>query len=649
MSVHRNPDKVSLATLFQVKAASMADFSIEVLRLSPRPSNALRRAEIRRLDQLLSVSREELLKLHNLGCGSVQQIEKKLDRFLQEQCLAAIIAASDVPEEDDVPAQSRSLRADWQVFAGRRECDLEMSVCVLDLSWETHHKLWVAQATSIGALLDWTWNDLIACGGVDEANRVLDALVVVAVESRWDRKRLPVEQWPNAQEMTYLLQERWHDVPVSELGLAKATTSLLANGGTSGLFGAVMTLGELLIALKDPTSNLFLDLAAFSDACSVLANLGLHEGDALEHRQNHRQPGDLSLACVLKAGQEKCSAPEWDVISQRFGLGVGKTFRTLQEISDNRRVSRERVRQLEGFALKKLRKEPTVWSLARSLNFLLCRAGGVLSLQAAGEELETHFEATEISSSNIARLLFALDDEVRQVARKNVGVLSDSLQPQLGAIFALRQHAEMFSLVIATARALWIGRESVIESESWLETVVNRVRETEPETDAALVSACLRADGRFDPERFETIGVNRNLEEALVETLQRHGAPAHFTLLTQKMNEFGVWKREAIESSVHGRLGAHPELFVCVARGTYGLVSWGLAEQRITRDTGVPIAELIEEFLEAQGKPRPVLEIIDYVLARKRSHDYSVRQRLCGDPKFYRFATGIYGLKKWSF
>jgi hypothetical protein len=157
----------------------------------------------------------------------------------------------------------------------------------------------------------------------------------------------------------------------------------------------------------------------------------------------------------------------------------------------------------------------------------------------------------------------------------------------------------------------------------------------------------LRADARFDPAHFEQAAPRLTLEEALVKTLEEHGAPLHFTLLTEKLNALGFWSREASPRNVHSRLGAHPQLFVCVDRGTYGLLWWGLEDQRRTRDNSALIADLIEEFLKARGEPTPSSEIVAYVLARKRAHDYSVVQRVQNDPKFYRSAKGIYGLSSW--
>ncbi len=54
--------------------------------------------------------------------------------------------------------------------------------------------------------------------------------------------------------------------------------------------------------------------------------------------------------------QEKLSEREGDVLRKRFGLG-GERFHTLEEIGEKYKVTRERVRQIEAIALRKLKDD----------------------------------------------------------------------------------------------------------------------------------------------------------------------------------------------------------------------------------------------------------------------------------------------------
>ncbi|MDR1102107.1 MAG: hypothetical protein LBL34_07175 [Clostridiales bacterium] len=55
---------------------------------------------------------------------------------------------------------------------------------------------------------------------------------------------------------------------------------------------------------------------------------------------------------------------ERDVLRLRFGLGDGK-MRTLEDVGDKCQISRERVRQIEAKAIRKLRRQRTIEALKR--------------------------------------------------------------------------------------------------------------------------------------------------------------------------------------------------------------------------------------------------------------------------------------------
>lgn len=56
----------------------LLDCDIEELELSKRPSNCLRSANIRKVKQLVTMSRDELMKMKNLGTKSLLELEEKL-------------------------------------------------------------------------------------------------------------------------------------------------------------------------------------------------------------------------------------------------------------------------------------------------------------------------------------------------------------------------------------------------------------------------------------------------------------------------------------------------------------------------------------------------------------------------------------------
>ncbi len=262
----------------------------------------------------------------------------------------------------------------------------------------------------------------------------------------------------------------------------------------------------------------------------------------------------------------------------RFGLEVGLLPRTLQELGDYFRVSRERVRQLEASGLKKLRKNLICQALADGLEWLVERAGGVLALDDATTTMQAHFHCSSAPVEHVIRLLRAINQNLERVQSGNQRQIFGTQSPREGPIYALPKWASKFPLVINTAYRAWRERQTTIQSDKRLQQVGEALMDDSEVADPKFILACLRADARFDPAHFEYSLRRLTLEEALEETLQQHGAPLHFTILTEKLNDLGIWHREANLRSVHGRLGAHPQLFVCVDRGTYGLLSWGVGK-----------------------------------------------------------------------
>lgn len=83
-------------------------FSIDLLGLSTRPYNALRRARIHTIADLYAVRPEGYMQFPNLGKGSQEEIEKKLDAFLRskQEHIAASNSGEILIEPDDTEAHN---------------------------------------------------------------------------------------------------------------------------------------------------------------------------------------------------------------------------------------------------------------------------------------------------------------------------------------------------------------------------------------------------------------------------------------------------------------------------------------------------------------------------------------------------------------
>jgi len=66
---------------------STSEHPLAMLNLSTRPHNALVRRGIRTIEQLLSLSEEQVLQVRNIGQGSLAEIRAKLAAWRPGACL----------------------------------------------------------------------------------------------------------------------------------------------------------------------------------------------------------------------------------------------------------------------------------------------------------------------------------------------------------------------------------------------------------------------------------------------------------------------------------------------------------------------------------------------------------------------------------
>ena len=158
--------------------------------------------------------------------------------------------------------------------------------------------------------------------------------------------RLPVHV---IEELNSLLQRRAR----LESDLSRSLTTVeLANE-----LGIKLDRVEFLLQLAHPPASL--DLLIEEGADAVEKELILHETVDSEERMNlsNRIVGD-----VVERVLSSLSSREAQVIKLRFGLGGGGP-QTLEQVGQYFGVTRERIRQIEAKALKKLRTPNNAYQL----------------------------------------------------------------------------------------------------------------------------------------------------------------------------------------------------------------------------------------------------------------------------------------------
>ncbi len=277
-----------------------------------------------------------------------------------------------------------------------------------------------------------------------------------------------------------------------------------------------------------------------------------------------------------------------DVITSRFGLGKDPKKKTLESIGELYDITRERVRQIENFALTNIRKsdaykreEPSFKELHDLLEFL----GGLV----AEEDLFEYVAPQNKALQNHVHLLLVLGDpfekrrEDAQFKHRWI-VNEDRSQHVHRALHDLYKNLREDDL-IAEKEIVKMFMERLAEIEEghkneetvrrWLN--ISKMIRRNPLGEWGLTSSPnVRARGARDYAYL---------------VIRRHGSPLHFGEVAKEITR--LFGKPAHVATCHNELIKDKARFVLVGRGIYGLAEWGYSNG-IVRD-------VIEDILKQHG------------------------------------------------
>ncbi len=290
------------------------------------------------------------------------------------------------------------------------------------------------------------------------------------------------------------------------------------------------------------------------------------------------------------------------VIKRRFAL-QGQQRQTLEKIGKHFKVTRERVRQIEGIALSKLRR--TVRTT--KLNDINDIAKGILRLHGGvmredeliSQVLKRLQESTELDGS-VLRLSFSIDTDMDASGHTGSFIpfwRLDSLAME--DITLIADHA----VKILKKRRNCMHRDELISSVQSLNLFKDRTPSRE------LISSCLSIDERLR-EIDEGWGLTewrfvrpRSIRDKVEIILRKTGTPLHFMDIANRIRESRFDHKNVTVQAVHNELIRYPQ-FVLVGRGLYALREWGF-------EPGT-VADVIETILKEKGalsKKEIILEV----------------------------------------
>ncbi|MBN2585459.1 hypothetical protein JXA59_02320 [Patescibacteria group bacterium] len=337
---------------------------------------------------------------------------------------------------------------------------------------------------------------------------------------------------------------------------------------------------------------------------------------------------------VVTAAVNKLRDRERNVLIARYGINPSHTDKeTLESIGKKLSVTRERVRQIENAAIKKITKKfaTTLKPLWKIVDVYLTLHGNIADV----DFLIGHFKLNQSDNleleKNALRLALAAYTSVKPIKKHpelKDGWLGDNVKQE--DILAVQKIA-----IDALTKAGQPMAETAL-----IEQITNQSKGSSP----ALIKGSLRVGAKLGTDNKGQWGlvtwplvVPRRIRDKVFIILEEADKPLHFEEITKLIGRKFVNDRPVLSRTVHNEL-ISDDRFVLVGRGIYALKNWGYAP-------GV-VSDVVKEVLQQAGQPMKIGDIVDEVMKRRQVKRNTIVANLQNRSLFIKVAKATYDLAK---
>lgn len=356
--------------------------------------------------------------------------------------------------------------------------------------------------------------------------------------------------------------------------------------------------------------------------------LQIQKSETLEHFE----PLDIIHDLLQQLSQK-----EADVLRRRFGLG-GQAPETLETIGQTYKVTRERVRQIQRWAVERLKKFPKTKNALHGLDALLQNVleehGGLMLEDDLLQALHSHTTETEqLRQATLFLLHELLAEKFERVQHADYKPYWKLRFSSLSLLDGTIKEAE--TIMSAHGRPMSVAEFLT----AWGASDFGRTHAelTEPALMSNL-SVAKTIDrnpyGEYGLRRWGSVAPKR-MNDKILLIMRKHGKPMHFHEITKKINEIGFDHRQAYPPTVHNELILNKE-YVLVGRGMYALREWGYKP-------GV-VADVLTAILQEAGHPMSRDELVAAVLKQRFVKRNTIQLALTNRQLFLRQSDGRYVL-----
>lgn len=315
-----------------------------------------------------------------------------------------------------------------------------------------------------------------------------------------------------------------------------------------------------------------------------------------------------------------------DVIAKRYGLGKTPEVYTLESIGQTYGITRERVRQIENYAIQTIQKSD-LYNETQHIFDELKEALDALGVVVSEETLLTSLSKDKSTRNHLYFLLvlgnpfYKLKENSSFNHRWHIEQrVAEEVEKALKNIFSTLNEEDLISEadIIARLRA----ELTEVEEKYLHEDNLKRWLRISKEIDRNPL-------GEWGPASSPNVRA-KGIRDYAYLAVKRHGSPMHFKEVAEAIQT--LFGKKAHVATTHNEL-IKDERFVLVGRGLYALTEWGYS-------AGV-VKDVLCEVLSQNG-PMTREEIIDKVRKERYVKDNTIVVNLQDAKLFKRLADGSY-------
>jgi hypothetical protein len=332
---------------------------------------------------------------------------------------------------------------------------------------------------------------------------------------------------------------------------------------------------------------------------------------------------------IVREALTELKPNEYKVVSGRFG--VDTSHKTLSAIGKGLNLSRERIRQIEKEALKKLARAIVEKEnvFIEQIVVAMEKNGGITSHEKIAERFLEDVYRQDKNEFNSLHLIFILMPQIMKIEKTK--------ELEAGWILGSLSKSDMISVIDD-----WVEHLKKSQKPETIDVLVD-ANPTHKKYKLTFLTELPSISKKLVKTETGLVGlanwpeVNpKNVRDKIYFVLHKFGKPMHFNDIAKKIGEQSFDKKSIVRATVHNELIADSR-FVLVGRGIYGLSEWGFKEGTV--------ADIIKDILVSNKDGLTADEIVKAVLKQRIVKKNTILINLQTKPFFKKVDKGRFALR----